>query len=376
MQNIPGWKIVIKYVVDMLALAVSIAIALFLPEMYARWQDEKINGQVTLAHREQISFLDTTSLDVAGKIKVLTETSEINWTNTLWEYEPAWLSEEELEPEMRIMEQYFGMRPEEMVQKCHALMERWSVEKLFPADCIELVSSDQLSHLAAHMVSADENALTFLVTMYTDGVDGVLLITDLEVEMIYYGCSLGARTMNFMAQEMGYGSLTALASESVSGSSILNAVRSTKPEEFDLTALCGAEAQTVTGAENELEFEADLSYTNFESSARRKVVLGSSGFGLAVWFGTEQMEVFVDQLLMSYGDVLMTTDTMNFLEVCAEDLAGSGIVQTEPAGQVEYDIDSMEKERYWETYDWEAVEQGTYSNTVTGIETELALDGE
>lgn len=331
MPNVPDWKTAVKYVIGMLVLAVSVALALYLPGWYTEWQDEKTNGQITLSYRDQITFLDTASLDMAGKIKVLTESSDIYMSNEVWEYSPVYYSDIS-EEERQMLEQYFGMRPGEMIQKCSEIMQKWSDAEVFPQACAEMIQEENLVFMSAQMVYADDSILAMIVMLFWLDDDSVVLVADPETEIIYYAHTIGTSVMNFMARELGYSSYSGISE----GTKVK---QPKKTEEYELENLCGAEASVVTG-EGGLEFDGVLQYANFESSAARSVIASDMGFGLSMWFGSRQLEGIMGYLMEDYGGTCYRTDTSVFLDACSGNM--NSWVETETA--VECSAESLETE--------------------------------
>lgn len=333
MQNRPEWRTVIRYVIGLVGLAVSIALALFVPEWYAERQDEKIDGQITLAHRNQITFLDTASLDKAGRMQIYTEASSVSNFTELWTYEYGisdWYTEEDL----FFLEQYVGIRPDQLAPKYQQLLRSLSEAGLLSNDCVQPMFTEEPTAIGAYAVNADEQVLTLAIAIFEKDENVIVLVSDQEIEMLYYVLAYGKNVMEYMAQELGYDTLQELA----------KAYPEQKPvyaadlEQIDLTAISGAESQKISAAQDELKWDAVLTYSNFESYAGREIVSTDWIYGLQIWFGRnlgeeimEQEEAIYDAEL--YNTELYHTTTEAFLHAVADGTAEEMIntIETEIA---------------------------------------------
>lgn len=330
MQNRPEWRTVIKYVSGLVGLAVAIALALFVPEWYAELQDEKIDGEITLAHRNQITFLDTASLDQAGKMQFYTEASSISGFTELWTYEDQvsdWYTEEEL----FFLEQYFGIRPDQLTSKYHNLLRRLREAGLLSNNCVDPMLTEEPTAIGAYAVNADEQVLTFIIAIFVKNENAVILISDQDMEMIYYVSALGENVMEDMAQELGYGTLEEVAKKYPEQ----KPVYAPDLEKLDLTAINGAEAQELSASQDELKWDAVLTYPNFESRAGCDVVFTDEMYGLQIWFGRNLREEFIRQNAEEYGIEMYDADTEAFLNAVALDAVEEALnieaVETEKA---------------------------------------------
>lgn len=321
MQNRPEWRTVIKYVIGMVGLAVSIALALFVPEWYAERQDEKIDGQITLAHRNQITFLDTASLDKAGRMQIYTEASSISSFTELWTYEyqvSDWYTEDEL----FFLDQYFGIRPDQLAPKYHKLLRTLSEAGLLSNECIQPMLTEEPVAIGAYAVNADEQVLTLVIAIFVKNDNVIVVISDQDMEMIYYALALGTNVLDYMAQELGYGTLQKIAETYPEQ----KPVYTPDLEQIDLTTLSGAESQKISASEDELKWDAVLTYPNFESRAGMEVVLADGLYGLQIWFGKNLRDEFMQNSAEEYGMAEMyNIDTAAFLDAVANGTAEEAV---------------------------------------------------
>ena len=71
MKKKKSWKHILEYELGVLILVAVLLVAWFGPDLYAAWQDQSQNGKVVCSSRDEIRFLDTDSLDIAGRMVLL-----------------------------------------------------------------------------------------------------------------------------------------------------------------------------------------------------------------------------------------------------------------------------------------------------------------
>ncbi len=355
-----GWKTILKYAAGIFALSASVAVAWFLPGLYAGWQDARTEGHVVLSRRENIRFLDTASLDIAGRLQMLQETEEFSWE---WGYT-------------------MGMEKplEEMVARCFDVMEDWCGAGLFPEGCLTGIVSENL-YLAdiATVRLADATLPVYCFRFYD--VDGyaVTLITDANVDMSYYASVTGPSMLDVIAADLGFESFVALgahelellneqgftpqqilegdANETIEDfyDYVAENVRPLDESRYDFAAVCGAQGAEVSRGPDQIGLDVELSFEAFTGHAYR-LLAGTdynmdpdrSGIGFAVMYGTQRWkelagdfsgmygswEEFADDAFELYGLVLnyMTGDTdvadeLNYLPAEAAQMAEEGMAQ-------------------------------------------------
>lgn len=293
-----GWKTVLKYAAGILALSVSVAAAWFLPGLYAGWQDRQTEGRVVLSRRENIQFLDTASLDIAGRLQMLQETKDF-----FWDWGIA-----------------LGMErsPEEMINRCYDVMEDWCAAGLFPEGALAGIVSENLYLSDIATVHLADTTLPVYCFRFFD-VDGyaVTLVTDMDVGMIYYASVSGPSMLDAIAADLGYDSFAAMGEyglklmeeagidsknfsddylyEDASDFFLYMAetVRPAAGSDYDFAAVCGAQGMKTERKTANLELDAELSFETFTGHAYRCLVTtdynmdpNKVGIGFAVMYGT------------------------------------------------------------------------------------------
>ena len=308
-----GWKTILKYAAGIFALSASVAVAWFLPGLYAGWQDARTEGHVVLSERENIRFLDTASLDIAGRLQMLQETEDFSWE---WGYTKG--MEEPLE---------------EMVARCFDAMEDWCGAGLFPEGCLAGIVSENL-YLAdiATVRLADATLPVYCFRFYDVEGYAVTLITDANVDMIYYASVTGPSMLDVIAADLGFESFVALgahelellneqgftpqqllegdADETIEDfyAYVAENVRPLEESRYDFAAVCGAQGAVVSRAPDRLSLDAELSFEAFTGHAYR-LLAGTdynmdpdrSGIGFAVMYGTQSWKELASDFSGMYG---------------------------------------------------------------------------
>lgn len=319
------WKTLLAYTMGIVILAVSLIMAWFLPGWYSQWKDERLMGQVTLSSRENIEFLDSDSLDIAGRLEKL-ETAEL----LEWEYGYGY--------------QYYdygygdpvSYSDKEIVKRCEELIDRWCDAGLLPEDCRNWIDKTMVLHLMNPVLMVNQSAMpVYLIAFiafpdegyysYEDEVEYAVpdeggygdpysepelmtVLMDAEKDVIYYVSVAGNSIRDVMAKELGYESHIQFCDAMLSGEERIRQEIDTSS--YDFAAVCGAEASEITSEPGQLELQVSLHFDNFVGYAGRSLILNEAGYGMAIEFGTNRWEDLMTPLLENLGTIeyRMTTD--------------------------------------------------------------------
>ena len=97
MKKKKSWKHILEYELGVLILVAVLLVAWFGPDLYASWQDQSQNGKVVCSSRDEIRFLDTDSLDIAGRMVLLRDATYLNWYENDIYYDGSRMTQEEIE---------------------------------------------------------------------------------------------------------------------------------------------------------------------------------------------------------------------------------------------------------------------------------------
>lgn len=100
------------------------------PDLYASWQDQSQNGKVVCSSRDEIRFLDTDSLDIAGRMVLLRDATYLNWYENDVYYDGSRMTQEEIE--------------QLLIQRPRSLAEQWVEAGVMPEQFVR-----QNAHLYA-----------------------------------------------------------------------------------------------------------------------------------------------------------------------------------------------------------------------------------
>ncbi|MCD8022070.1 MAG: hypothetical protein LUF30_03535, partial [Lachnospiraceae bacterium] len=200
------WKTVLEYVFGVAVLAAVLVLALTLPGLYTSWQDEQLLSTVTTDSRESISFIDTSSLDIAGRMQMLSQVTEITDAETILNYEEG-------------SEEYT-----ERYAICVEKLRQWVECGLLPEFVLEMATEENFEKGWCELgyVNTDQGMLSvyylaFYATEYYETDDltwdwtyGYLyVIMDAETDMIYLtelANDNGRNLKNCLANYIGYAS--------------------------------------------------------------------------------------------------------------------------------------------------------------------------
>lgn len=337
MQNKERWKSVMKYLFGMIGLALSIDLALLLPEWYGRWRDSQITGQVHLSGRENIEFLDTDRLDIEGRMRFLEEADAL-------EYQDYWDVAANIDS--YVSEQDEEAVVQAMLARCRGEIRSWCDNGLMPEKCMELIQEDHMLYMGSPYLYTDQNAYQVDMFHFADGKSCVTLVIDAEKDMMYYASWAGEDIVDDFAQILGFASMDDLTEqggiqeeEDVFDYGLLDWAEDYSKYHF--AAVCEAESAVVNRHHTPFEIDVRLDYDGFEGYAGRRVINNDYGSGLAVMFGSEKWVRIVEMKSAEYGFTEYETDSRIFFGILP-DGAESG---TAYAFENEMDDAAEEKEK-------------------------------
>lgn len=291
------WKIVLEYGLGILLLAAALAFSLLGPEQYFDWQDRQMMGKATLSGREEIEFLDTESLDIAGRLKLLKEAETYLPFSLPWSEGPLLVSEADL-------------------NRCRYLLREWCDFGLIPEEPLSWMTEETFQISGSYTLYSETGHWTLTVQFwffsYEEGT--LTVVADAETDILYYVGVTGSGIENRMAEELGYDSFEAMQERLLSGERPLeNEMDYTA---YDFASACGANYAVVTGEPGSPEMEVSLEFETFTGLAARRVICGDQGLGVAVMYGTDLWTDFVSEILGMYGFV----ETLQNMETWEEAL--------------------------------------------------------
>lgn len=295
---------ILAYAAGILILALCIAAAWFLPEIYGKWQDQRLIGQVQLSDREEIDFLDGDILDQIARWQELEACADFFWENG-----EEWYSAIETD--------WDGY-----MDACEEEAETWRDSGLLPLPENKLDFRGKSTYFyECRTLLAGENTIPVVIFSFSlsndfaaDEDDGcVTIVLDIETKKAYYISVTGIDVREYMAEQLGYLSLEDMSRKLVeSGRKVNNVSPDTSGMNF--AAVCGADAASVTAYPGSLELDVEVGYDSFKAKAQRRVIVGENymnamgtgqmtGYGLAVMFGpTSNPEVFAECLYLEGTD--------------------------------------------------------------------------
>lgn len=327
-----GWKTVLKYTVGILALAVSVAAAWFLPGWYAGWQDARLEGQPVLSHRDSITFLDTDYLDSAGRLQILEQQAEVFQWERGFSYS--------------VMSPVFD--DSETVNRCHDIMRKWCDANLFPEECLACIDTDALLLQEPVSVYLENTILpVWLLHFYTVNGYSATIVLDWDVDLIYYAAVCGPGMLDVIASDLGYDSfgafaeyeLQVLGEKGIDPQTIVEGyeddtlleflvkecsqqVSPTDLSRYDFAAVCGAQEAEAhrSGEYYNLALNINLPFEHFVGHAFRTLAAmsyekaDSLNVGFAVMYGTWRWQQVVSEIASEYGcgEEQLTEDTADW----------------------------------------------------------------
>ena len=165
MKKKKSWKHILEYELGVLILVAVLLVAWFGPDLYASWQDQSQNGKVVCSSRDEIRFLDTDSLDIAGRMVLLRDATYLNWYENDVYYDGSRMTQEEIE--------------QLLIQRPRSLAEQWVEAGVMPAQFVRqiprtLQEADVLEEGTSsgiYSVVVDQNVLNVLVLNYVKSAD-------------------------------------------------------------------------------------------------------------------------------------------------------------------------------------------------------------
>ncbi|MDO5346052.1 MAG: hypothetical protein Q4E91_09930 [Lachnospiraceae bacterium] len=261
-------RYILGYVVGAAGLAAVTAIAWFVPDWYAGWQEQYLMENVTVSSRGEIQFLDTNSLDVISRLKLMEEEELLEW---------EWMQYDGV---------YLDVRNK--VNECCATAENWQRHGLLPDFTKDVIKEDSLIYFRTFVGMSQENMIPFLACRFEDGSDLVTIVADAEKDMIYYISVSGYQTEEYMAQCLGYENMESLRQ------AVNSDIYWTGKEEaaaYDFAGICGAESASVKIGDGNLDLDAVLNFDSFEGHAYRRMVYtdrGDGSYGFRIYFGRNE----------------------------------------------------------------------------------------
>lgn len=296
------WKIILKYTLGIVVLAVTVALAIFLPEWYSSWQDDRQINQVSLASRDSIQFLDVDSLDIAGRLQLMEEAwtpdAEFYWDETgFW----GWDSQNNVEAAV-----------EELIHRCSEQIQLWVDQDVLPRECESWAPFDSVESAEqslkvsdSYIIYVDQNVFPVYVLgwSFPDYKGGMTIVIDAELSMIYYASFYGSFAMEYISGILGYDSLSDMEEKLMLGEELIVPSSDPAAANAGYASICGAESAEIYAKDssNWLELDITLDFGKFEGHAARRMIRTDQGYGLAVMYGTDFWPQFVNEVELAYG---------------------------------------------------------------------------
>lgn len=263
----------IKYIGGVLLLVLAAAAALWFPQWYCDWKDQQLFSQVQLESRENIKFLDTKTLDIAGRIQLLSEAQQMGWFESATE---AFGAEQEVEV---------------FLERCRKTLEKWEAAGLVPEDCTSWIQDETGEILADFYVSADNTAYeVYIMRFGTETGELLTFAIDAELELIYYLSLVEPDQQEAIVKEF-YETIEQLEN----GYEVQAHPESY--EHLDFAAVCGAQEAFVKDTAYYPELTITLQYDTFTAEAYRTIVENDRGCAYAYSFGTESWGESIEEMI-------------------------------------------------------------------------------
>ena len=278
-----SWKTALKYGFGILILAFSVAAAMYVPQWYGAWQDSQLLGQVQLSSRKNVSFIDTASLDNAGRLQLLAQTKEIR-VETYEGYSS------------RVLQ-----NPQDFLKACIDQAETFGKAGLLPEFYVDLVTEDNCEVVSSPLLILDESRILqvnfVLFRKWGSPAERLIMIMDAETDFVYYISFSGMKAADEVLRRFDIDSWGGLEYAAEIGRNLQ--IQTDILEAWNITDICGAEAE-IHPYENFGYTEVDLTYENFQTKAYQYLIIGDAP-GFAFMFGTEDWNSLVNQELSTYG---------------------------------------------------------------------------
>ncbi len=120
---------VFTYALCAVGLAVSVLLALFLPDWYSEWSDSRTFQEVVTKEREEISFVDSQEMDVSQRLQAVSQINQSSYVDSYGNgnYEEVYGLVEPEDPK-RVMEQ------------CIESLSGWTEAGLIPQSYLSMLS--------------------------------------------------------------------------------------------------------------------------------------------------------------------------------------------------------------------------------------------
>lgn len=315
-----------KYTVGLVALVAAVAVAVLAPEWYCRWQDGRKLGEVTLTSRESIQFLDTDSLDIAGRLKTLQEAGENAECD--WEQTGYFMGTDTFET---------------TANRCNSIINKWIDAGVLPEVCRDWLWDEtrdgellsQYQFLAPYVIYLNQLVLPVYILRFpaddywkdasnvtdegyeeafnmTDDGYGeytsdagrghiMTVVMDAELDVIYYISAAGEDILDYMFRGIGYDSAEE-ADESVAAGKPLSQSGDSNVSDADFAGIYGANSAEVEGYQDHwLELDITLFFDNFQGQMFRRLISADSMEGYALMYASETWTDIVEGILGEFG---------------------------------------------------------------------------
>lgn len=314
MRQKDRWKIVLQYTIGVAALALCVAAAMFLPEQYAQWSDEKKLGKVTLSNRDTIDFLNAQQLDIEERLQKIYFAQDFYFMESIDFYPSLYFDSER-----------------DLLERCVHLTKEWCDAGLLPAQCETMarglekavkegtdeyvISLDVAGWIGRSSEGSEEMMIPmFLITIESMGAwESLSLVMDGEVELLYCAVYNGDGAARQIIKELGYGTVEE-ADQYLENYGRLDEP-SIAPRKIDFAQAFGAKSAQAEETPKEFNVTAKLTFDTFEADAIRCLVMGDyAGFGIAAVYDGQKGWRFLDQLFsLVYGSSVEIISTEEFL---------------------------------------------------------------
>lgn len=278
-------RAVLEYGAGFAALALALALAWFFPGWYGHWQDQRLLGQVNLSSRENIEYIDTASLSMAGKMQRVTEAASYAWTSL---DSPSVFQ----------------------INQCRNAVEAWCRNGLLPEQCADWILEENLISIDNALVilygrdDLQQGVLPVSVQHYYSPGDGsgfsaLTLVMDQELDMLYFAALSGSDAADYLGSRWKparSGAALTMVQEDFTGT--------------DFAYVCGASYYHVVGSSKNILTEdvnyitslnVSLTFDSFDSYAYRRAIEDNAGEGFAVFYGARWWLGFVSEFFAAYG---------------------------------------------------------------------------
>lgn len=304
-----SWKHILEYELGVLVLILVLLIAWFGPDLYASWQDQAIGGQVVCSARDEIRFLDTDSLDIAGRMSLLRDAVHLEWQEN--DYPGSMYSTEEEVTDV-------------LLERPRRLVVQWVENGVLPKELEEGIPKS-VADAEAHYnstagifsVVVDQNVLNVVEVCFRriseeeETTSIVVLIADADKDVLYYAALCNPSCWDWMAGQME--SFEGPGDASYAYWEKLYQAEGILPNRIvtsgDLAAVSGAagykaaEGGRTISEEGGLYQDFTLQYDRFTGTARISLVcFPGYGYGMEAALGTPRWRDFYNETINYLGE--------------------------------------------------------------------------